>query len=82
MKKIYGNIKKIFADGLLPGNKSSFGNVRAESARITDRNALLFIAPGLLGFIIFYIWPFLISLSYSFMSKPIRLQHGFISGWT
>lgn len=53
-------------------NKSSFAYARADSARMTNRNGLLFIAPGLLGFIIFYIWPFLISLGYSFMSKPIN----------
>lgn len=30
-----------------------------------------FILPGLLGFIVFYIWPFIISLYYSFLSKPV-----------
>jgi multiple sugar transport system permease protein len=32
---------------------------------------LLFIAPGLIGFIMFYIWPFIISVGYAFVSKPI-----------
>jgi len=32
---------------------------------------LLFLLPGLIGFVIFYIWPFLISLGYSFVDKPI-----------
>jgi multiple sugar transport system permease protein len=32
---------------------------------------MLFIAPGLIGFIVFYIVPFIISLQYSFLSKPV-----------
>jgi len=32
---------------------------------------LLFLLPGLIGFVIFFIWPFTISLGYSFMDKPI-----------
>ena len=32
---------------------------------------LLFLLPGLIGFVIFFIWPFIISLGYSFMDKPI-----------
>jgi len=32
---------------------------------------VLFLLPGLIGFVIFYIWPFLISLGYSFVDKPI-----------
>lgn len=32
----------------------------------------LFILPGLLGFIVFFIWPFLISLGYAFVDKPVN----------
>lgn len=32
---------------------------------------LLFLLPGLLGFAVFYILPFIISLGYSFMTKPV-----------
>lgn len=31
-----------------------------------------FVLPGLLGFIMFYIWPFCISLGYAFLSKPVN----------
>lgn len=34
--------------------------------------AFLFILPGLLGFILFYIWPFFTSLGYVFVDKPIN----------
>lgn len=33
--------------------------------------ALLFLAPGILGFLLFYIWPFCISLGYAFLDKPM-----------
>lgn len=33
---------------------------------------MLFLLPGLTGFIIFYIWPFLISLGYAFQDKPVN----------
>lgn len=33
---------------------------------------LLFLLPGLAGFAIFYIWPFLISVGYAFLDKPVR----------
>lgn len=36
--------------------------------------ALLFILPSLVGFIIFYIWPFIISLGYAFVDSPIKGQ--------
>ena len=32
---------------------------------------LLFILPGLLGFTLFYLWPFIISVGYSFLSRPV-----------
>jgi len=31
---------------------------------------LLFILPGLLGFGLFYLWPFVVSVGYSFLSRP------------
>lgn len=34
--------------------------------------AVLFLLPGLLGFTIFYIWPFIISLGYAFMDKAVN----------
>ncbi|MCL2163487.1 MAG: sugar ABC transporter permease [Oscillospiraceae bacterium] len=33
--------------------------------------ALLFLAPGFVGFFIFYIWPFIISIGYSLVDKPV-----------
>ena len=30
-----------------------------------------FILPGFLGFALFYLWPFIVSVGYSFMSRPI-----------
>ena len=30
----------------------------------------LFILPGLLGFVLFYLWPFIVSVGYSMMSRP------------
>lgn len=33
--------------------------------------AIWFLFVGFLGFILFYIWPFLVSLAYSFMDKPV-----------
>jgi len=37
----------------------------------TRNYAFLFILPGLLGFVIFYIWPFLRSLGYAFTDKAV-----------
>jgi len=34
--------------------------------------AILFIFPGLLGFVLFFIWPFFISLGYTFVDKPVN----------
>ena len=34
--------------------------------------ALLFLLPGFIGFFLFYIWPFIISIGYSFMDKPVN----------
>ncbi len=33
--------------------------------------AFIFILPGLFGFILFYIWPFLSSLRYAFIDRPV-----------
>ncbi len=33
--------------------------------------AVFFILPGLIGFILFYIWPFFTSLGYAFVDRPI-----------
>ena len=33
---------------------------------------ILFLAPGLIGFLVFYIWPFFISLGYAFLNKPVN----------
>ena len=32
---------------------------------------LLFIVPGFAGFILFYLWPFVISVGYSFLNRPV-----------
>lgn len=37
----------------------------------TNNVGFLFILPGLLGFSIFYLWPFIISVGYSFLSRPV-----------
>jgi len=33
---------------------------------------LLFLAPGFIGFCVFYIWPFFVSLWYSLLSRPVN----------
>jgi multiple sugar transport system permease protein len=35
-------------------------------------NGLMFLAPGLAGFCVFFIWPFCVSLYYSFLSRPVN----------
>lgn len=40
--------------------------------RIHKHGAVLFLLPGLLGFTVFYIWPFFISLGYAFMDKAVN----------
>lgn len=35
-------------------------------------SGILFLLPGLIGFIIFYIWPFCVSLGYAFLDKPVN----------
>jgi len=49
---------------------------KAEAARglksLRIHAGALFLLPGLIGFIIFYIWPFFISLGYAFWDKPVN----------
>lgn len=40
--------------------------------RTIKHAGFLFLLPGLLGFIIFYIWPFIISLGYAFTDKAVN----------
>lgn len=40
---------------------------------------LLFLLPGFAGFAIFYIWPFVISIAYAFLDKPV---HGAFAGFS
>ena len=40
--------------------------------RIRFDTALMFLLPGLVGFFMFYIWPFFISIGYSFMDRPVN----------
>lgn len=47
-------------------------NKRIFSKKRSLNPALLFILPGLLGFIIFYIWPFVLSLGYAFSDKAVN----------
>ncbi|MCL1873247.1 MAG: sugar ABC transporter permease [Clostridiales bacterium] len=35
-------------------------------------SGFIFLLPGLLGFVIFFIWPFVVSLGYAFVDKPIN----------
>jgi len=35
-------------------------------------NGILFILPGLIGFCMFFIWPFCVSVYYSFLSRPVN----------
>ncbi len=61
---------------LTPRNNNSL--TRRLKMAVARRNPLLshtgliFLAPGLLGFVIFYIWPFFISLGYAFVDKPVN----------
>ena len=51
------------------GSISSLTNsVLANKASLVG---FLFILPGLLGFTLFYLWPFIISVGYSFLSRPV-----------
>lgn len=47
-------------------NKIIFSKIR----RINP--ILVFILPGLLGFVVFYIWPFIISLGYAFIDNTVN----------
>jgi len=38
---------------------------------LTKTLPFLFILPGFLGFGLFYLWPFIVSVGYSFMSRPV-----------
>lgn len=47
-------------------------NKRIFSKKRSLNPALVFILPGLLGFTIFYIWPFILSLGYAFVDKSVN----------
>lgn len=40
-------------------------------SKLSDRGGLLFALPGLTGFAVFFICPFLISLGYAFLDRPV-----------
>ncbi len=51
-------------------NRSGFYNKAAHTLR--NNKAFLFLLPGLFGFTLFYIWPFIYSMGYAFADKPIN----------
>lgn len=61
---------------LIPRNNNSLTRrLKMAAARRNppcSHTGLVFLLPGLLGFIIFYIWPFFISLGYAFLNKPVN----------
>jgi len=42
------------------------------TANIKNAAGFLFLLPGLLGFTLFYLWPFIVSVGYSFLSRPVN----------
>lgn len=61
---------------LIPRNNNSltrrFKMAAARRNPLCSHTGLVFLAPGLLGFVIFYVWPFFISLGYAFLDKPVN----------
>lgn len=47
-------------------------NKKILSGKIKFNPIWVFILPGLLGFAMFYIWPFVISLGYAFVDKSVN----------
>jgi len=45
-------------------------NLSFLSKRLPHVTPVAFILPGLLGFGLFYLWPFMVAVGYSFMSRP------------
>jgi multiple sugar transport system permease protein len=41
-------------------------------SNFSKHKSVLFLLSGLIGFAVFYIWPFFISLGYSFLDKPVN----------
>jgi multiple sugar transport system permease protein len=49
--------------------------IRVEKNKLTKLkfdSSVLFILPGLAGLVVFFIWPFIISIGYAFVSKPVN----------
>jgi len=65
-------IEKIISQGKsILARRGGDGAARGpKSPRV--HSGALFLLPGLIGFIIFYIWPFFISLGYAFLDKPVN----------
>ena len=53
-------------------NRNKKTRIRKRRKRLRFDAALLFLLPGFAGFFIFYIWPFIISIGYSFVDKPVN----------
>lgn len=53
-----------------PVRAGNFGPSKRKWTRLTA--GMIFLLPGLIGFIVFYIWPFFISLGYAFLDKPVN----------
>ena len=65
-------IEKVISQGRsILARRAGDGAARGpKSLRV--HSGALFLLPGLIGFIIFYIWPFFISLGYAFLDKPVN----------
>lgn len=48
------------------------GNWRKFSGKTRIEPALLFLLPGFAGLTLFFLWPFLLSIWYAFMSRPVN----------
>lgn len=65
VEKVVSRGKSILARKSGPETVHGFKSARTHAG-------VLFLLPGLIGFIIFYIWPFFISLGYAFLDKPVN----------
>lgn len=59
-------------DDIAPASRRRIGGRFGLRGIITKNYAFIFILPGLIGFIIFFIWPFIVSLGYTVVDKPVN----------
>ena len=70
LRTILDGIKKTMQKKNNPITNTGSEDVHTFSMRVRGGRGVWFILPGLIGFFVFFIWPFFISLYYSFLSKP------------